>query len=218
MNGREEFDEKAGFSLENSLLNVIVKRGDKEEPAVDPFAVPWVARLLFVEKFSVKSGEKEEKMSRIITVYFTHSGNTEKAAALVQKRIGGDLFRLETLTAYPAGYTETTQVAKREQQADTRPELKAIPKIAEYDTVVVCYPNWWSSIPMPLFSFFEAADFSGKTIAPLCTHGGGGLGRSESDIRRLCPGAVVTRALALAGTHAAHAETEIAAWLAGVVK
>ncbi|MGE0918862.1 flavodoxin [Trichlorobacter lovleyi] len=37
----------------------------------------------------------------------------------------------------------------------------------------------------------ESCDFSGKTIVPYCTHEGSGLGRSERDIKRLCPTAKV---------------------------
>jgi hypothetical protein len=40
-------------------------------------------------------------------------------------------------------------------------------------------------------SFLTAADFSGRTIAPFITHGGGGLSRTISDIRQLCPEANV---------------------------
>ena len=36
------------------------------------------------------------------------------------------------------------------------------------------YPNWWSDMPMILYTFFDSYDFSGKTIAPFCTSGGSG--------------------------------------------
>lgn len=44
---------------------------------------------------------------------------------------------------------------------------------------------------MCVFTFLASFDFTGKTILPFCTHEGSGLGRSEADIRRLCPGARV---------------------------
>jgi hypothetical protein len=44
---------------------------------------------------------------------------------------------------------------------------------------------------MGVFTFLEAYDFSGKTIYPLATHGGSGLGHSIDDIKKLCPRAVI---------------------------
>ena len=52
---------------------------------------------------------------------------------------------------------------------------------------------------MAVFTFLEAYDFSGKTILPFCTHEGSGLGRSEGDIRKICPGAKVLKGLAIRG-------------------
>jgi len=39
-------------------------------------------------------------------------GNTEVVGKMIQKITGGDLFHIESVTAYPKDYTETTEVAK----------------------------------------------------------------------------------------------------------
>lgn len=49
------------------------------------------------------------------------------------------------------------------------------------------YPNWWASIPMPIASFPEEYDFSGKTIIPFSSHGGGHFGQSLTAIAKLAP-------------------------------
>lgn len=46
-------------------------------------------------------------------------------------------------------------------------------------------------MPMPVMTFLEMYDFSGKTIVPFCTHEGSGLGMSERYIRQACPKASV---------------------------
>ena len=69
-----------------------------------------------------------------------------------------------------------------------------------YDTVILIYPNWWGTLPQPLFTFLEEYDFSGKTILSLCTHGGSRMGRSEQDIAALCPGANLIEGLAVSGS------------------
>lgn len=54
---------------------------------------------------------------------------------------------------------------------------------------------------------------SGKTIRPLCTNEGSGMGSNESDIRKLCPDANVTKGLALIGGKVKEAKNEIARWI-----
>ncbi|CAK7089267.1 MAG: hypothetical protein ENTB_04636 [Enterocloster aldenensis] len=68
---------------------------------------------------------------------------------------------------------------------------------------------------MPLFTLLETCGFAGKTIRPFCTHEGSGLGRSEKDIRSLCPNAVVEPGLAIHGTRIRSSEQEqvIQEWL-----
>ena len=63
----------------------------------------------------------------------------------------------------------------------------------EYDTIIVAFPNWWTTMPMAVFTFLESYDFAGKTICPLITHGGSGFSNSLKDIQRLCPDARITK-------------------------
>lgn len=141
-------------------------------------------------------------------------GNTEVAARMVHEATGGDLFRIEAVKTYPDDYTETTEVARKELQGGARPELASLVKdIARYDVILLGYPNWWNTFPMPVFTFLERHDLAGKTIAPFCTHEGSGLGRSERDIARLCPGATLAEGLAIHGTHVSAARTAIDRWL-----
>ena len=95
-----------------------------------------------------------------------------------------------------------------------RPAVRDLPAdIDGYDIVFLGYPNWWGTAPMPVFTFLEAYDFSGKTIVPFCTHGGGGLGRSERDIAAATPGATVLEGLAIRGDHVRDAEQAVRRWV-----
>lgn len=68
-------------------------------------------------------------------------------------------------------------------------------------------------MPMAVWTFLESFDFSSKTILPLCTHEGSGLGRSESDIRRLCPGANLGKGLSIVGGKVHQARLAIERWV-----
>ena len=104
--------------------------------------------------------------------------------------------------------------AQADQRQDARPALRAPPDhLEDYDTIYLGYPNYWGTMPMCVFTFLASFDFTGKTILPFCTHEGSGLGRSEADIRRLCPGARVGRGLAILGTAVCREEAALAAWV-----
>ena len=65
---------------------------------------------------------------------------------------------------------------------------------------------------MPMFTLLEKLDLTNKTVFPLCTHEGSGMGRSEQDIKRLCPGAVLKKGLPIHGADTAQSSDKIAKW------
>lgn len=141
-------------------------------------------------------------------------GNTEVVGKMIQKITGGDMFHIESVTAYPEDYTETTEVAKNELRAKARPSLIGqVENMKGYDVIFLGYPNWWGTMPMPVYTFLESYDFSGKKIVPFCTHEGSGMGHSEKDIAKACPKASVLEGIAIHGTSAASAESDVSSWV-----
>ena len=135
---------------------------------------------------------------KILVAVFSWSGNARTLAGQIVQVTGGDLFEIRTVTPYPDNYNECTRVAREEQNRNARPAISgSVSNIAQYGTVFLCYPNWWGTLPMAVFTFLEAYDFSGKTIYPLVTHGGSRFGRSLDDIRRLSPRAVIGEGLSV---------------------
>ena len=159
-----------------------------------------------------------EAAGKTLVAYFSWSGNTEALAKMIQAETGADIFRIETAEPYPEDYNATVDQGRAEQRENARPALKQaeVPNLADYDTVFIGVPNWWSSIPMPVATFLEANDFSGKTIAEFITHGGGGEARCASDLQKLCPGAKFTDTLVVGGSRAARAQNEVKEWLASI--
>lgn len=140
-------------------------------------------------------------------------GNTEIAAEYIQRAVGGDLFEVETEKEYPKDYYACTDEAQRELRERARPALKAFPAdIGKYDAVFVCYPNWWGTMPMPMFTFLEHFHWAGKKVIPLCTNEGSGMGSSERDLAKACAGATVMRGLSVRGAETAQSEGKIADW------
>lgn len=145
-------------------------------------------------------------------------GNTEIVAEMIQKAIGGDLFEVDTVKPYSDDYHTCTEEALAELRGNDRPEIKGYAEnMEDYDTIFIGYPNWWGTMPMVLFTFLEHYNMAGKTIIPFCTNEGSGMGRSESDLKKLCPTAKVKKGLSIRGTKTASSESEIIDWAVSVV-
>ncbi len=142
------------------------------------------------------------------------TGNTEAAAGILRKLTGADLFKIEQIQAYSRDYNACIAEAQADQRRNARPELRAYPEsIDEYDTVYLGFPNYWGTMPMAVYTFLEHFDFTGKTIKPFCTHEGSGMGRSEKDIKQLCPGADVEKGLAIHGSNVEKARKDMERWV-----
>ena len=142
-------------------------------------------------------------------------GNTEVVCNIIKEMIDADVFRIEMKNPYSPVYMTCIEEAKKDLREKARPELVSYPEsIDGYDTVILAYPNYWGTMPMAVFTFLERYDFTGKTILPLCTNEGSGMGHSESDIRKAAPGAEVKRGLAITGSRAANAGGAVKKWLA----
>lgn len=141
-------------------------------------------------------------------------GSTEYIARLIGDAIGGELFAIRTVEAYPGTHRELVEIAKKEKESGFRPKLSThIPNLQAYDIIFVGYPNWWFDMPMPLYSFFEEYDFAGKTIIPFCTHGGSRFSQSVKTIATLEKGARVIQGPSVSGNNVPSAKESVLKWL-----
>ncbi|WP_292463803.1 flavodoxin [Methanolobus sp.] len=141
-------------------------------------------------------------------------GNTKVVADMIWEITGGDVFQIDTVKSYPKDYSATTNMAKKELNENARPELSGhVENMESYNVIFLGYPNWWGTMPMPVFTFLEEYDLSGKTIVSFCTHEGSGIGRSENDIEKLCPEATLLKGFAIYGSRVSAAKKDVADWL-----
>ena len=146
-------------------------------------------------------------------------GNTQFIAQAIQQAVGGDLFAIETVQQYPGTHDELLDFAYNELREYARPELASqIENLDDYDTIFLGYPNWNSDLPMPLYTFLESYDFSGKTIIPFVTHGGSGFSRTVSTIQELQPeAAVIEDGLSISRGDVADAAQQAMEWASSLV-
>ena len=166
-------------------------------------------------------------MKKILIVYYSRRGenhydggmkylevgNTEKAASVIAEAVGGERFRVERAVPYAESYRACVGEAVAEWKAGARPELEGFcDGVGEADVIFVGYPIWCGTMPMPMYTFLEHYDLTGKTIVPFCTHEGSGFGSSLEEIRRICRGAVIAEALEVKGCKVDENAERIAEW------
>lgn len=145
---------------------------------------------------------------------YIKTGNTEVAVEKIKELLAADVYRIEMRQPYSPVYMTCIEEAKKDLREGARPELVSMPeRIDDYDTVILAYPNYWGTMPMAVFTFLEAFDFSGKRILPLCTNEGSGMGKSERDIQKTCKGATVAAGLSISGSSVAESGPQIEQWL-----
>ena len=188
---------------------------------------------------SAEAAESSAPGSNALAVYFSRVGNTDfpadvdadssasirvdenglmgnagQIAAWIAEEAGCETMEILTEDAYPVNYDETVNQAKQEQNEGFRPMLKADEKAVEdYDTIYLVFPNWWGDLPMPVFSFLDSHDLSGKTVNVFVTHEGSRFSGTVETIRELEPGAEVLEGLAVQGANVTDEEQNIRQWV-----
>lgn len=141
-------------------------------------------------------------------------GNTAKAAKMLAKLTGAELFEIQQKVPYSDDYKECVAEAREDFQKNARPEVLNLPEnLDAYDEIYLGYPNYCSTMPMAVYTFLEHYDFAGKTVHPFCTHEGSGLVHTEQEIANAAKGAVVKKGLAIHGSSVDKAEASLEAWI-----
>ena len=166
-------------------------------------------------------------MSRALVVYYSRKGenymqggiqvlekgHTAYAAEYIAEALGADLFEIDTVKPYAENYRACCGEAVAEIKANARPEIRGFAEdLSAYETVFVCFPCWCGTAPMCVFTFLEHYDLSGKKIVPLCTNEGSGMGNSERDLQKSCPGAVILPGLSVRGHQVQESREQIVSW------
>ena len=123
-----------------------------------------------------------------LIVYFSESGNTKKLAEMIQAAVGGDMADIKA----------------------PKPDFSA------YDLIFLGTPNYSATVAGPMADYIKGIDLKGKTVAPFCTHGMGGLQNVGDDMTKLCTAAgagKVFPTIPVKGVDVAQAGEKLAAWL-----
>jgi flavodoxin len=121
-----------------------------------PPATRLQEKAIFLWHFFSQAGEQ-------YGVGVVEKGNTQIVAEMIANETDADLFHIERKEAYPTTYNDLLSEAQDELKNSVRPELSAtVDKWDDYDVVFIGYPIWWGDMPMPVYTFLESFDWTGK--------------------------------------------------------
>ncbi len=141
-------------------------------------------------------------------------GNSELLVEMLENATGYPSYAIRTKKKYSSGYGDTVSEAKKEMDENTSSELEQdMPELSDYDTVILVYPLWWGTLPMPVQTFLEENDMNGKIIYSLVTHGGSGFGSAIQDTGRYTKAEVSLENLSVYDDDVTEALPEVVAWV-----
>lgn len=158
-----------------------------------------------------------EGVDAVSSASFTAPGYVAQLAGYIQQSAGGDLLSIKVKDQYSNNNDEALDRATEELDSDARPEITtSVSNMDDYDTVFIGFPDWWLSIPMPVATFLEAYDFTGKTIVPFCSNGGSGFANAIDKIKELCPDATIAEGFTTHRDEVSSSQDAINKWLDGL--
>ena len=150
-----------------------------------------------------------------LVAYFSATGTTAKAAKVLAKGAGSDLYEIKPAIPYTSADLNWMDKGSRSSvemnDKQSRPALADTDApIAGHDVIFLGFPIWWYVAPTIINTFLESYDFTGKTIVLFATSGGSGLGKSAAGLRPSAPGARIVDGRLLNGRLS---ENELKSWV-----
>ncbi|MCQ2409477.1 MAG: flavodoxin [Clostridia bacterium] len=131
---------------------------------------------------------------KILTAYFSVSGNTKQKAEKIAEFSGSDLFEIKPLVPYTKEdldyFNPRSRTSLEAESISSRPEIaEKLENMDDYDLIFLGFPIWWYTAPRIILTFLQSYDFTGKTIIPFATASTSGYGNTNSILKRIGKGA-----------------------------
>ena len=109
--------------------------------------------------------------------------------------------------------------SQKDLMNNVRPRLSTkIDNFEQYDVIFLGYPVWWATLPMPVVSFINKYDFSGKTVFPFVSHSGSEFGGSVSELNKLLQNSYVGTPYCFYYGGGRELNTELDEWIGTILK
>lgn len=139
------------------------------------------------------AGNDTQKAKKILVVYYSATGTTERLANIIAKEMKADMFVLKPKQPYTSEdlnwNNKNSRVVKEHElgvdKVSVEIETTKVPKFDAYDTVFIGYPIWWGEAAWVVDEFIKKNDFTGKNVIAFCTSMSTGTGESRKRLEKL---------------------------------
>ena len=137
--------------------------------------------------------QKAKKIKKILVVYYSATGTTERLANIIAKEMKADIFVLKPKQPYTSAdlnwSNKNSRVVKEHElgvnNVSVELETTKVPKFDTYDTVFIGYPIWWGEAAWVVDEFVKNNNFTGKSVVTFCTSISTGTGESRKRLEKL---------------------------------
>lgn len=163
--------------------------------------------------------------AKTLIVYYSYTNNVHRIVTDLQTQIEADVLRVEPAEEgldyaadnYALGSALIAAIRNDPDNPASYPAIKTTAdNLADYDTIIVGAPLWWSNMAAPLqtFLFTYGSQMAGKRIGLIVSSASSGISGVEADARRLIPeGRFMSPSLWIRSSQTSNCHTMIADWL-----
>ncbi len=150
------------------------------------------------QKEQKEQQEQVEDAGKTLIVYYSFSGDCRSIVASLTANIDAEVLEIQpaeegldyAANNYAIGSSLIAAIREKPNDAASYPAIKPVNRnVADYDTVIIVTPLWWSNMaaPMQSYLFQEGSKMAGKTIGLIVSSYSSGISSVAADAKRLIP-------------------------------
>lgn len=169
------------------------------------------------EQSEAKKDEGAGDVGKSLIVHYSLTENTKAVAEEIQKQVGGEILRIETVEPYPEVYDEVLDIVRDQREADELPEITMQEvNLSEYDRIFLGTPIWFGEPALPVDQWISENDLSNKTIYPFFTSGSSSINESMTHYRELLDQSTLGEGLGITSSDRSNTSKLVKDWLAEI--
>ena len=169
--------------------------------------------------------QQEESAGKTLIAYYSFSGDCRSIVASITTNMAADVLEIHpaeegldyAANNYAIGSSLIAANREKPNNAASYPAIKPVKRnVADYDTVIIVTPLWWSNMaaPMQSYLFQEGSKMAGKTIGLIVSSYSSGISSVVADAKRLIPeGKFVKESLWINNSNRSGKDALIKNWL-----
>lgn len=171
------------------------------------------------------NSQEEQQEQETLIAYYSFSGDCRSIVASITTNMAADVLEIHpaeegldyAANNYAIGSSLIAAIREKPNNAASYPAIKPVKRnVADYDTVIIVTPLWWSNMaaPMQSYLFQEGNKMAGKTIGLIVSSYSSGISSVVADAKRLIPeGKFVKESLWINNSNRSGKDALIKNWL-----